>query len=158
MAAACGCHFDLSGNMLRRLHVCIVSGTMCRRLCGCRVEGEEWREMRGRSGQESRWMSRRGGHCPPNPAPLLPGTLYHTAASYSTPSARSEAENAATATSATGRDTSAVVFRGGTPCGAAACPQPSRGVRTRHRALAAECLRRGGHCGGVPPPFRWTDA
>ncbi|RNF12688.1 hypothetical protein TcG_08764, partial [Trypanosoma cruzi] len=37
-------------------------------------------------------------------------------------------------------DTSAVVFRGGTLCGTVACPKPPRGVRTRHRALAAESL------------------
>ncbi|KAF5218194.1 hypothetical protein ECC02_008908 [Trypanosoma cruzi] len=53
---------------------------------------------------------------------------------------------------------SAVAFRGVTPCGTVACPQTPRRVRTRHRALAAECLRRGGHCGGVFPPSRWTDA
>ncbi|RNF09282.1 hypothetical protein TcG_09728 [Trypanosoma cruzi] len=68
MAAACGCHS-------------VLSGTMCRRLCDCRVEGEERKELRGRRGQESRWVSRRGGHCPPNPAPLVPDTVYHTAAS-----------------------------------------------------------------------------
>ncbi|RNC52143.1 hypothetical protein TcCL_ESM10665 [Trypanosoma cruzi] len=39
-------------------------------------------------------------------------------------------------------DTSAVAFRGG----------------PRHRALAAECLRCGEHCGGDLPPSRWTDA
>ncbi|RNC44564.1 hypothetical protein TcCL_NonESM05669 [Trypanosoma cruzi] len=44
-------------------------------------------------------------------------------------------------------DTFAVAFGGGTPCGTAACPKPPRRLRTRHRALAAECLRRGGHCG-----------
>ncbi|RNF12570.1 hypothetical protein TcG_08861, partial [Trypanosoma cruzi] len=38
-------------------------------------------------------------------------------------------------------DTIAVVFRGGTSCGTVACSQTPRGVRTRHRALAAECLR-----------------
>ncbi|RNC55325.1 hypothetical protein TcCL_ESM07189 [Trypanosoma cruzi] len=76
MAAACGCRSVLSGNMLPRFHVCVASGTMCRRLCGCRMEGEEWRSgVRERSGQESRWVSCRGGHCPPSPAPLLPGTL-----------------------------------------------------------------------------------
>ncbi|RNC56469.1 hypothetical protein TcCL_ESM05983 [Trypanosoma cruzi] len=101
MAAACGCHSVLSENMLPRLYVCVVSGTMCRRLCDCRVDGEERREVRERRGQESRWVSRRRGHSPPNPAPLVPGTLYHTAASYSTPAARSEAADAATATSAT---------------------------------------------------------
>ncbi|EAN94722.1 hypothetical protein TcCL_NonESM00397 [Trypanosoma cruzi] len=131
MTVACGCHFVLLENMLPRLYVCVVSGTMCRRLCDCRMEGEEWRELRERRGQESRWVSRRGGHCPPSPAPLLPGILYHSAASYSTPPARSEAADAATATSATGRDTSAVVFRGGNPCGTAACPQPHRGLRAQ---------------------------
>ncbi|RNC54805.1 hypothetical protein TcCL_ESM07760 [Trypanosoma cruzi] len=55
-------------------------------------------------------------------------------------------------------DTSAVTFRGVTPCGTVACPKPPRGARTRHRALDAECLRRGGHRGGVFPPSRWTDA
>ncbi|RNC35899.1 hypothetical protein TcCL_Unassigned01181 [Trypanosoma cruzi] len=75
MAAACGCHFVLLENMLPRLYVCVVSGTMCRRLCDCRMEGEEWRELRECSGQESRWVSRRGGDCPPSPAPLLSGTL-----------------------------------------------------------------------------------
>ncbi|RNC61200.1 hypothetical protein TcCL_ESM00965 [Trypanosoma cruzi] len=55
-------------------------------------------------------------------------------------------------------DTSAVTFRGVTPCGTVACPKPPRGARTRHRALDAECLRRGRHCGGVFPPSRWTDA
>ncbi|RNC38979.1 hypothetical protein TcCL_NonESM11729, partial [Trypanosoma cruzi] len=44
-------------------------------------------------------------------------------------------------------NTSAVAFRGVTPCGTVACPQTPRGVRTRHRALAAECLCCGGHCG-----------
>ncbi|RNC59357.1 hypothetical protein TcCL_ESM03044 [Trypanosoma cruzi] len=50
---------------------------MCWRLCDCRMEGEgkERKEVRERSGQESRWASRRGGHCPPSPAPLLSGTL-----------------------------------------------------------------------------------
>ncbi|RNC39236.1 hypothetical protein TcCL_NonESM11440 [Trypanosoma cruzi] len=81
MAAACGCHFVHSGNIPRRFHLCVFSGTMCWWLCDCRVEGEEWKEVRERRGQESRWVSRRGGHCPPNAAPLLPGTLYHTAAS-----------------------------------------------------------------------------
>ncbi|RNE97400.1 hypothetical protein TcG_12603, partial [Trypanosoma cruzi] len=38
-------------------------------------EGEEWRELRERGGQESRWVSRRGGPCPPSPAPLMSGTL-----------------------------------------------------------------------------------
>ncbi|EAN83052.1 hypothetical protein Tc00.1047053510591.20 [Trypanosoma cruzi] len=55
-------------------------------------------------------------------------------------------------------DTSAVAFRGGTPCGKVACPQRPRGVCTRHRALAVEFLRRGGHCGGVFPHSMWTDA
>ncbi|EAN90902.1 hypothetical protein Tc00.1047053508677.60 [Trypanosoma cruzi] len=75
MAAACGCHSVLSGIMLRRFHVCVASGTMCRRLCNCRVEGEERKELRERRGQESCWVSRRGGPCPPNPAPPLSGTL-----------------------------------------------------------------------------------
>ncbi|EAN84490.1 hypothetical protein TcYC6_0001100 [Trypanosoma cruzi] len=75
MAAACGFHFVLSGNIQRRFHLCIFLGTMCWRLCDCRMEGEERREVRERRGQESRWVSRRGGHCPPNPAPLLSGTL-----------------------------------------------------------------------------------
>ncbi|RNC36856.1 hypothetical protein TcCL_Unassigned00159 [Trypanosoma cruzi] len=79
MAAACGCRSVLLGNMLPRFHVCVASETMCRRLCGCRMEGEERREMRERRGQQSRWVSRRGGHCPPNAAPLLPGTLSHSA-------------------------------------------------------------------------------
>ncbi|RNC34937.1 hypothetical protein TcCL_Unassigned02221, partial [Trypanosoma cruzi] len=61
--------------MLPRFQLCVASETMCRWLCGCRVEGEEWREVRGCSGQGSRCVSRRGGHCPPNPAPLLSGTL-----------------------------------------------------------------------------------
>ncbi|ESS60865.1 hypothetical protein TCDM_11585 [Trypanosoma cruzi Dm28c] len=39
------------------------------------MEGEEWKEVRGRRGQESRCVSRRGGHCPPSPAPLMSGTL-----------------------------------------------------------------------------------
>ncbi|EKF30325.1 hypothetical protein MOQ_005867 [Trypanosoma cruzi marinkellei] len=78
MAGACGCHFVLLGNMLPRLHVCVASGTIYRRLCDCRMEGEERKEVRERSGQESRWVSRRGGHCPPNPAPLLHGTLLLT--------------------------------------------------------------------------------
>ncbi|PBJ69246.1 hypothetical protein BCY84_20159 [Trypanosoma cruzi cruzi] len=75
MAAACGCHSVLSRDILRRFHVCVASGTMCRRLCDCRMEGEEWRELRERHGQESRWVSRRGGHFPPWPAPLVPGTF-----------------------------------------------------------------------------------
>ncbi|PBJ78356.1 hypothetical protein BCY84_04747 [Trypanosoma cruzi cruzi] len=45
-------------------------------------------------------------------------------------------------------------FEGGNPCGTAACPQPPRGLRALHRALAAECLRRGGRCGGVSPSFQ----
>ncbi|RNC52318.1 hypothetical protein TcCL_ESM10476 [Trypanosoma cruzi] len=72
MAAACGCHSVLSGNMLPRFHVCVVSETMCWRLCDCRVEGEEWREMRDCRGQESRWVSRRGGHCPPTQPSTAP--------------------------------------------------------------------------------------
>ncbi|RNF08771.1 hypothetical protein TcG_09959 [Trypanosoma cruzi] len=75
MAAACGCHSVLLENMLPLFHVCVASGTMCRRLCGCRMEGEERKKMRERSGQGSRWVSRRGGHCPPSPAPLMSGTL-----------------------------------------------------------------------------------
>ncbi|EAN93325.1 hypothetical protein TcCL_NonESM12162 [Trypanosoma cruzi] len=75
MAAACDRHSVLLGNMLPRFYVCVVSGTMCWRLCDCRMEGEEWGELRERSGQESRWVSRRGGDCPPSPAPLLSGTL-----------------------------------------------------------------------------------
>ncbi|RNC54078.1 membrane associated protein [Trypanosoma cruzi] len=71
MAAACGCHSVLLGDMPRRFHLCVVSGTMCRRLRDCRMEGEEWRELRERSGQGSRWVSRRGGECPPSPTPLL---------------------------------------------------------------------------------------
>ncbi|RNF13685.1 hypothetical protein TcG_08363 [Trypanosoma cruzi] len=55
-------------------------------------------------------------------------------------------------------NTTAVAFRGCTPCGTVACPQTPRGVRTRHRALAAECLRRGGHCGGVLSHSTWMDA
>ncbi|EAN83376.1 hypothetical protein Tc00.1047053506803.14 [Trypanosoma cruzi] len=78
MAAACGCQSVLSRDMPRRFYVCVASGTMCRRLCDCRMEGEERREVRERSGQESRWVSRRGGHCPPNAAPLLSGTLSHS--------------------------------------------------------------------------------
>ncbi|KAF8299600.1 hypothetical protein TcBrA4_0052860 [Trypanosoma cruzi] len=54
-------------------------------------------------------------------------------------------------------DTSAVALRGGTPCGTVACPKPPRGVCTRQRALNVGCLRHEGHCGGVPPPCRWTD-
>ncbi|PBJ77886.1 hypothetical protein BCY84_05479 [Trypanosoma cruzi cruzi] len=55
-------------------------------------------------------------------------------------------------------DTSAVALRGGTACGTVACPKPPRGACTRHRALDVGCLRHEGHCGGVPPPCRWTDA
>ncbi|RNF09007.1 hypothetical protein TcG_09828 [Trypanosoma cruzi] len=55
-------------------------------------------------------------------------------------------------------DTSAVAFRGGNPCGTAACSQTPRGVRTRHRALATECLRQIGHRGGIPLPSMWKDA
>ncbi|PBJ76304.1 hypothetical protein BCY84_09333 [Trypanosoma cruzi cruzi] len=75
MAAACDRHSVLLGNMLPCFHVCVASGTMCRRLCNCRMEGEEWREVRERRGQGSRWVSRRGGHFPPWPAPLVPGTF-----------------------------------------------------------------------------------
>ncbi|RNC53316.1 hypothetical protein TcCL_ESM09358 [Trypanosoma cruzi] len=146
MAAACGCHSVLSGNMLPRFHVSVVSETMCRRLCGCRMEGEEWRELRERSGQESRWASRRGGHCPPNPAPLLSGTLSLCSVVVDASSTQ-QGSGCRTATSESGGEMSAVAFRGGTPCGTAACPKPHRGVRARHRALAAECLRHGGHCG-----------
>ncbi|RNC35451.1 hypothetical protein TcCL_Unassigned01659 [Trypanosoma cruzi] len=102
-----------SRDMLRRFQLCVASGEMCRRLCDCRVEGEAWREVRERRGQESRWASRRRGHCPPNAAPLLSGIPCHFAASYSTPAARSEAADTATATGATGGNTSAVAFRGG---------------------------------------------
>ncbi|RNE97440.1 hypothetical protein TcG_12590 [Trypanosoma cruzi] len=70
-----------SRDMLRRFHLCVVSGTMCWQLCGCRMKGEEWMELRERGGQESRWVSRRGGHCPPNAAPLVSGIFYHSAAS-----------------------------------------------------------------------------
>ncbi|ESS60942.1 hypothetical protein TCDM_11497 [Trypanosoma cruzi Dm28c] len=36
--------------------------------------------------------------------------------------------------------------------------KPHRGVRARHRALAAECLRPEGRCGGVPLPSMWKDS
>ncbi|RNC54997.1 hypothetical protein TcCL_ESM07563, partial [Trypanosoma cruzi] len=55
-------------------------------------------------------------------------------------------------------DTPDVAFRGGTPCGTVACPQTPRGVRTRHRALAAERLRQIGHFVGVLSHSIWTDA
>ncbi|RNF19110.1 hypothetical protein TcG_04245 [Trypanosoma cruzi] len=159
MAAACGCHSLFLGDMLRRFHVCFVSGTMCRRLCDCRMEGREWKEVRERSGQESRWVSRRRGDCPPSPAPLLSGTLAHSlqhrirrqqhaARQRMPPPPRVRPEG----------NTPAVAFRGVTPCGTAACPQPPRGLRALHRAVDAGCLRRGRHCGGVPPPCRWMDA
>ncbi|EKF38279.1 hypothetical protein MOQ_001514, partial [Trypanosoma cruzi marinkellei] len=155
MAAACRCHVVLSGDIPRRFHLCVFfwGGTMCRRLCDGRMEGEERKKVRERSGQESRWVSRRGGHSPLNPAPLLPGPLSHPftlrhhgrrqqhAARQRTPSPPRVRP---------GGNTSAVAFRGGTSCGTAAPPTPSHGVRTRHRAVDAECLRRGGHCSGVP--------
>ncbi|RNC42480.1 hypothetical protein TcCL_NonESM07901 [Trypanosoma cruzi] len=146
------------GNMPRLFYVCFVSGTMCWRLCDCRVEGEAWRELRERRGQELRLVSRRGGHCPPNAALLLSAhtlTLQHCSRRHQhaarqrmPPPPRVRPEG----------DASAVAFRGGTSCGTAACPKSSRRARTRHRALAAECLRRGGHCGGVPPHSMLTDA
>ncbi|RNC40315.1 hypothetical protein TcCL_NonESM10208 [Trypanosoma cruzi] len=104
MAAACDRHSVLLGDMLPRFYVCVFSGTMCWRLCDCRMEGEEWKEVRERRGQESRWASRRGGHCPSLHRSCLAPSLSLTAASYSTPPARSEAADAATATSATGRE------------------------------------------------------
>ncbi|RNC61202.1 hypothetical protein TcCL_ESM00968 [Trypanosoma cruzi] len=131
---------------------------MCWQLCGCRMKGEEWRELRERRGQESRWVSRRGGPCPPNAAPLMSGIFsitlqhlsrrqQHTARQRMPPPPRVRP----------GGDTSAVAFRGDNPCGTAACLKTSRGVRTRQRAVAAECLRHEGRCGGVPLPSRRTE-
>ncbi|EAN87762.1 hypothetical protein Tc00.1047053508071.40 [Trypanosoma cruzi] len=154
MAAACGCRSLLSRDMPRRFPMCVASGTMCQRLCDCRMEGEVWRELRERRCQESRWASCRGGHCPPNAAPPCRAPSItpqhrsrrhqHTARQRMPPPPRVRPEG----------DTSAVAFRGVTSCGTAACPKPPRGLRTRHRAVDAECLRRGGHRGGIPPFLR----
>ncbi|RNC35953.1 trans-sialidase [Trypanosoma cruzi] len=81
---------DLSARWPQRVAATVFSREICcdavtcellRRQCagGCAVAG--WREVRERRGQGSRWASRRGAHCPTNAAPLVPGTLYHTAAS-----------------------------------------------------------------------------
>ncbi|RNC55146.1 hypothetical protein TcCL_ESM07367 [Trypanosoma cruzi] len=105
---------------------------MCRRLCDCRVEGEAWREVRGCSGQESRWVSCRGGHCPPSLALLLSAhTLSLSAGLYSTPPARSEAADATTATSATGREhTCCCVPRGQSVWHSGVPTTPSRSPHT----------------------------
>ncbi|KAF5218184.1 hypothetical protein ECC02_008896 [Trypanosoma cruzi] len=152
MAAACGCHSVVSRDMLPRFYVCVASGTMCRRLCDCRMEGEERNEVRERRGQESRCVSRRGGHCPPNPAPLLSGTLSHSLLHRIRRHQHAVRQRMPTPPRVRPEgNTSAVAFRGGTPCGTAACAKPSRGARTRHRPVDAGRLRRGGHRGGVPP-------
>ncbi|PBJ77090.1 hypothetical protein BCY84_07204 [Trypanosoma cruzi cruzi] len=143
-----------SREICRDAFTCVLFRGQC--AGGCAVAGwreRSGREVRERRGQESRWVSRRGGHCPP---------AQHRScrAPSITPQHRSRRQQHAarkrmptTTTSATGRDTSAVVFRGGTLCGTVACPKPPRGVRTRHRPLAAECLRLR-TCGGVSLPSR----
>ncbi|RNF10136.1 trans-sialidase [Trypanosoma cruzi] len=81
---------DLSARWPQRVAVTLFSRRTCchfftcvllRGQCagGCAVAG--WRELRERRGQGSRWVSRRGAHCPPSPAPLVSGILYHSAAS-----------------------------------------------------------------------------
>ncbi|ESS55340.1 hypothetical protein TCDM_13195 [Trypanosoma cruzi Dm28c] len=104
MAAACGRHSVVSGNMLPRFYLCIVSGTMCWRLCDCRMEGRERKEVRERRGQGSHWVSCRGRHCQPNPAPLLSGTLSLTLCRIVVDATSTQrGSGCRTATSATGR-------------------------------------------------------
>ncbi|RNC54962.1 hypothetical protein TcCL_ESM07601 [Trypanosoma cruzi] len=165
---------DLSARWLQRVAVTLLSREICydafpcvllRGQCagGCAIAG--WRERRGGKCVSAAVRSRAGrlaaeGIAHPAQhrscrAPSLSHSLQHrsrrqqhAARQRMPPPPRVRPE----------RDTSAVAFRGGTPCGTAACPKPPRRVCTRHRALDAGCLRQIGHCGGVLPPCRWTDA
>ncbi|RNC34287.1 hypothetical protein TcCL_Unassigned02933 [Trypanosoma cruzi] len=148
MAAACVCRSVLSGDMPRRFPMCVASGTMC---CGgCAIA--EWRERSGRKCVSTPVRSRAGFLAAEGIA--HPTQHRSCRALYITPQHRSRHHQHAARQRMPPPprvrpegNTSAVAFRGGTPCGTVACPKPHRGVCTRHWALTAECLCRGGPCG-----------
>ncbi|RNC36642.1 hypothetical protein TcCL_Unassigned00342, partial [Trypanosoma cruzi] len=146
MAEACGCHSLFLG-ICRDSFTCLLFRGQC--AGGCAIA--EWKERTGmevreRRGQGSRWVSRRGGPFPPNPAPLLSAHSLSLRSILADVTSTQRGSGCHHSHECDRKGTCQLLrSEGVTPCGTATCHKPPRGVHTRHRAVDAECLRRGGH-------------